>query len=477
VSGLPPAVTFTDAGPQPQSPASIRLQIVNAVAAVDPGFTDNLPGSLIEDIVSTDVAAVAQCDQARVDLINSVSPLAANPYVLGQLGQVYGVPLGVGSNTSVNVIFSSSPAAPGFVIQPGFVVSDGTHQYTVQDGGVLGSNGSSPELFALAGVSGTWAVPPNTVTQLVTSVPTGVNLSVTNPLGGIPGQAGQTVESYQSQVLQAGLSSSQGVERYVRTMVLGVQGVQQRLVSIRQLPVGWEVIVGGGDVYAVGYAIFTGIGAGLPLLVGSTLFITNITQSPNGQVTTQLNHEYVSGQIVTINDVQGMTEVNGLNFTVTVIDQRNFLLNISTAGFAAYTIGGQVTPNLRNVAVQILDYPDTYTVPYVLPPEQVVTVTATWNTTLPGFVQGSTVNILAAPAVQAYINTVSVGAPILVYLMEEAFSNAVASVLPPQFLTRLIFQVYINGIYTPALPGTQEVIGDAESYFFAADGSVNVVQG
>ncbi len=476
MSGLPPTVVTT-AGLQPQSPASLRQQITTAVSTTNPGFTDNLPGSLVEDIVSTDVAAIALCDQARVDLANSVSPFVANPFILGLLGAVYGVPLGLGSNTSVSVVFSSSPPAPGFVIAKGFTVSDGNHQYVVQDGGVLGSNGVSPELFALATVSGTWAVPADTVTQLVTSVPGTVSLSVTNPLGGIPGAQGQTVESYQAQVLEAGLADAEGVPRFLRTMLFNVTGVQHRLVSIRQLPVGWEVIVGGGDIYEVGYAIFRGVGAGLPLLAGSTLFITNITNAYNGLVTTLLNHQYSTGQLVSISGVLGMTEVNGNSYTITVVDEKNFLLNISTLGFTAYIIGGQALPNFRNVVVQIQDYPNTYNVPYVLPPEQVVTVTVLWNTTLPGYTQGSTVAILGAPAIQAYVNTVAVGAPIIVYEMEGAFSTAVSSVLPPDFLTRMVFQVYINGILTPVLPGTGEVLGDPESYFFAADGSINVVQG
>lgn len=476
MSSLPPTV-ITTAGLQPQSPVSLRLQITTAVGASNPGYTADLPGSLVEDIVSTDVAAVALCDQARVDLVNSVSPFAANPFIARLLGNVYGIPLGLGSNTSVSVVFSSNPPAPGFPIPQGFTVSDGTHQYVVQDGGVLGSNGVSPELFALATVDGTWAVPADTVTQLVTSVPLTINLFVNNPLGGVPGLAGQTIESYQAQVLQAGLANAQGVERFLRTKLYNVQGVQQRLVSIRQQPVGWEIIVGGGDIFDVGYAIFRGIGAGLPLLAGSTMFITNITNAPNGLVTTLLNHGYLDGQVISIADVVGMEAVNGGNYTITVVDEKNFLINISTLGFGFYSIGGQTLPNFRNVVVQIQDYPDTYNVPFVIPPEQDVTITVTWNTQLPGYTQGATVAILGSPAIQTYINTVAVGRPIIVYELESTFSEAISSVLPPEFLTRMVFTVYINGILTSALPGTGEILGDPESYFFCADGAISVVQG
>ena len=61
MANLPTVVTKD--GLQPQSPAAIRTALLAAVAAVRPGYTANLPGSLVEDISSTDVAAIALCDQ------------------------------------------------------------------------------------------------------------------------------------------------------------------------------------------------------------------------------------------------------------------------------------------------------------------------------------------------------------------------------------------------------------------------------
>jgi hypothetical protein len=72
------SVSYTAAGPVPQTAESLREQLVAQAVALSPGLTTDLPGSLIEDIVSTDVGALLVCDQARVDLINSVGPLKAN---------------------------------------------------------------------------------------------------------------------------------------------------------------------------------------------------------------------------------------------------------------------------------------------------------------------------------------------------------------------------------------------------------------
>ena len=127
---------ITPNGAQPTSPQVLRDELVAAATALAPGLTTTLPGSLIEDLASTATGALTVQDSAYVDLVNSISPYTANDFILLQLGNVYGVAQGVGSNTSVYVTFYGTP---GFVINAGFIVSDGTHQYTVQDGGVISS--------------------------------------------------------------------------------------------------------------------------------------------------------------------------------------------------------------------------------------------------------------------------------------------------------------------------------------------------
>src|ERR1700680_2320889 len=176
---LPNPLVITQAGVQPQSPDALLAREIAYVASFNPGYTATLPGSLIRDMATTAVAGVVLCDQAWVDLANSISPYLANPYLLNQLGQVYGVTPNLPTNTSVYVQFSG-PA--GFIIAEGFTVSDGTYQYQVQaPGGIIESSAASALLYCLATVAGTWAVPDNTVTQLQTNVPSTIALSVTNP--------------------------------------------------------------------------------------------------------------------------------------------------------------------------------------------------------------------------------------------------------------------------------------------------------
>lgn len=393
-------VVMSSSGAVPTSPVNILSALIGNVSATNPGYTANLPGTLIEDITSTDVAAIAQCDQARVDAINSVTPYGANAFVLAMLGAQFGISQGMPTNTSVFVIISGPS---GYVIPVGFVVSDGTYTYIIQDGGVIGSGGNSLPLYCVASQSGTWVVPANSVTQIVTSVPSNYTLTVTNAIAGVPGTNAESVDSYRSRVIQAGMAMAQGLPNYLLTQLQAIPGVTHRLVSILQAPSGWEVICGGGD----------------PVLVAGAIYRATLDLS---------------------------------------------------------TIVGSTTA-ARNVSATLIDSPNTYTITYVNPPQQVVLIAAHWNTNQPSFTASQSVNQMAAVALVNYINGMQVGQPINELEMTAAFQDAVASVLPAKYLVTLSFTVTINGLVVPPNAGTSIIPGDTESYFYCADNSVTVVQG
>lgn len=468
-------IILTAAGLQPQSPATLRAQLVALVAASNPGYTANLPGSLIEDIASTDVGAITLCDTALVELVNSLTPFGANAFILNQLGNIYGVVAGTASNTSVFVVFTGTV---GFFIPIGFTVSDGTFQYTVQDGGSVGSDGQSPPLFCVATVTGSWAIPPGTVVNIVTSVPSPVTLSCANPASGIPGGQKQTEEAYRTSVLQAGLASTQGMTRYLKTLLNNVAGVQARLVSVVQINGGgWEVIVGGGDPYAVATAIFQGL-FDITTLVGSTTRITGITKANPGVVTTNLNHGLTDAEAdVFITGVLGMTAANGGPYTVHVLTENTFSFGVDTTGFGTWTSGGVVTPNFRNISVAVVDPPNTYNITFVNPPQQNVVIDLVWNTTAVNFVSPLVVQNLGTQALVDYVNALPVGAPMILFELQTIFQEAIASALPPDLLTRMVFTVFINGVSTPPETGTGIIAGDPESFFFTIPTSITIIQG
>ena len=463
--------TITTAGAIPASPTDLLNAEITAATALAPGLTANLPGSLVEDMASTAAGAVVVQDQACVDLVNSISPATANPSILYQLGQVYGVEQGQGSNTSVFVVFTG---LAGFVIPVGFTVSDGTYQYTVQDGGIIATSGQTTPLYCLATVQGSWAIPSGTVTQVITSVPAGFTLTVTNPDDGLPGLEAQTIASYQAQVVQAGMVTCQGVPTFIKTRLQKVIGVQARLISIRLIATNeWEIICGGGDPYEVGHAIFASV-PDISNLVGSTLSVTAITTANPGVVTTDLNHGYATGQVVTIAGVDPVWFDN--DYTITVIDEKSFSIGVNTTGHA-YVSGGVVTPNLRNITTSVEDYPDVYNITYVNPPSQTVEVVITWNTISTNLVSPTAVAQLTIPYIVAYLNSIPVGFPINTYELQDAFQNAVSAIIPPSQISKIDYVVAINGIATAPTAGTLLIYGDPESYFSTNNSLITVVQG
>jgi hypothetical protein len=547
-------IVITAAGLQPRSLQQVQLDLLTRVSAVRPDYTANLPGILIEDISSTDCYAILECDSAQVETVNSLTPLGANAFLLLQLGQMLGVMQGEASNTSVFLVFTGTP---GFVIGRGFQVSDGNYTYQLTDGGIVGDDGLTPQLYAVATQSGTWAVPAGTVTQLLTSVPSSVSLSVINTEAGIPGAEQESEASYRAQVLTANYAASQGMARYLRTLLRRVDGVQARLISARKLSTGWTIIVGGGDPKQVAYAIYTAL-FDVYNLTGSVLSVVDITDDLPALVETDLNHGFPVGYVINIAGVDPSSPYDGDYVVMSVPSEKTFTLGkpydqqgitaaswttgvaewttvgahgvtvgstfqivgvdpvgyngtfvatggttgstleaamvsdpgsyvadgdmlpgnalYDTSGGPAYVSGGVVTPNLRNIEESIIDYPDTYVIPYVNPPQQAVTGTITWATSSPNFVSSTAIAQLAGPAIVDYINSINVGEPINVLALEDAFQVAVSAILPTSQISVLDFSMAINGIGTPPVSGTKTIVGDPESYFFTAVTDLSFVQ-
>ncbi|MGE4888439.1 baseplate J-like family protein, partial [Yersinia enterocolitica] len=182
MSDLP--VSYNASGPIPLTANELRDQIVTLATAQSPGITTDLPGSLVEDIVSTSVGALLVCDQARVDLINSVGPLTSNVFMLNTLAEQYGIASQKTEGlTTVPVVFTG-PA--GFAIPQGFLVSDGTYQYSLLDTTIIPSSGTTSPTTCAATITGSWAVPENTVNNIATSLPSDIVITCTNPTAGVP---------------------------------------------------------------------------------------------------------------------------------------------------------------------------------------------------------------------------------------------------------------------------------------------------
>lgn len=94
------------------------------------------------------------------------------------------------------------------------------------------------------------------------------------------------------------------------------------------------------DKYFKGSAYTAAFFAGLINEV-ATSTITGITQANPGIVSTPSTAGLVNGDVVRINNVAGMTQVNGNEYTISsLVANTSFSIGIDTTGFGAYTSGG-----------------------------------------------------------------------------------------------------------------------------------------
>lgn len=76
----------------------------------------------------------------------------------------------------------------------------------------------------------------------------------------------------------------------------------------------------------------------LPALSSAT--ITGITQANPGVVTTSAAHGYSNEEKIYLAGVAGMTQVNGVVFTIAGVTATTFQLGVNTTSYGAYTSGG-----------------------------------------------------------------------------------------------------------------------------------------
>ena len=533
-------INVTSAGAQPTPPATLRATLTDLVAKSRPGYTANLPTSLIEDIASTSVGALVLMDQAAVDLLNSFTMNTSNPYLLALQGNQIGIKAGAESNSSAYVAFKG---IAGYTIPKGFVVSDGLNQYAVQDGGTLGNatptnftgsialqvltvtaipNGEilvgdpitgagipagtvitglgtgtggigtytinnsltvaseamvgathgTVTLYVVALQFGTWAIPANSITTIVTSVPTGYPVFCTNPNTGTIAVDAETTEFYRARVLRSQLAPGIGTLSYLKSLIQNVPGVQARLVSVSG---GNKLIVGGGDPYLVAGAIYKGMFA-INSLLGSSAVTHNWagTGSISGNVLTISAMTSGTIQVGDILDGAGLVSptiitgfLSGSGGTGT------YQVNYSQTVLSE-TISG--SNSLRNQVVTIIDYPDTYFILFVVPIQQTINIACDWSTIAPNFTANIAVSDAVVASLVAYINSIPVGVAINTFNLQQIFLDSLMNIIEPALISALSFTVSIDGVPTSPSPGTGLIPGDSEGYFLTDAAKVVVTR-
>lgn len=125
-------------------------------------------------------------------------------------------------------------------------------------------------------------------------------------------------------------------------------------------PVAGTIIIKVGGTPVGGTSVDTTTGI-VTIPQQSTVNISTITNANPGQVTTSVAHGLTTGNAVYITGVVGMTEVNNLAFTITVVDPTNFTIGVNTTNYTPYSSGGAAKtylhPNETNTWAGEFDVP------------------------------------------------------------------------------------------------------------------------
>ncbi|VWB06954.1 baseplate J/gp47 family protein [Burkholderia lata] len=299
--------------------------------------------------------------------------------------------------------------------------------------------------------------------------------------------SGSTVKGY---VIPNGFIVSDGTYQYIIQSggTIGASGQTQPLLAVANQSGTWAVPSGSVNQIVTSQAspYNTAVTVSNPQ-AGTPATTTESVQSYRARI---MQAQSIAGQGTPAYLETQLKNLPGVTPRLVTVIQSPFGWEVICGGGDPYQVAGAIylgtldlstivgsSTTARNVNVTIADAPNTYNVVYVNPPQQTVTVTATWNTNLPNFTAGAQVNQFAAVAIQNYINGIVVGQPMNLNSMSAAFSNSISSVLSIDNLSALTFAVYVNGVLTSPVAGTELIPGDSESYFECAANGATVVQG
>ena len=149
-------------------------------------------------------------------------------------------------------------------------------------------------------------------------------------------------------VLTAGIGTGTPTHQLYKNYVTGAL-TESRLISkpvanTVEVKRGGVVVTYGGSAGNISIDNATGIitfvaDAAKTINANISKTITGITQANPG-VVTAVGHGFSTNDKIRIDSVAGMTEVNGLYFTITFLTADTFSIGVNTTAYGAYTSGG-----------------------------------------------------------------------------------------------------------------------------------------
>jgi len=173
--------------------------------------------------------------------------------------------------------------------------------------------------------------------------------------------------------------------------------------------------------------------AGQLLQFGPTLTVTVVTKAASAQVTTSTAHNLADGDVVILEGLfetttTGMPQINGIPFTVTIVDGTNFTIpwNTNQSNYTAISGASTGTPRVKKVLYPYIYFPGTSFISSIT-----LGTTTTVNTTdAHNFVVGQEVafripNQWGTVELNSLPNTIVPGSPVYGYVIAVTDYNTV----------------------------------------------------
>lgn len=306
------------------TPTEIRDDILNQAISNVEGFT-NLPSGIQNNLIDESVIVISEIQDMLSNVMNSVSPLYANDFMVLELGAAFGLKIKDKALPNTTITFYG---LAGVVIPEGLEVgnADGSKKFVTTKSDIINASGEVSIYCEGADYYDT-PTPANTLNVLLNQV---LNVtSCTNLNDAIETTPAETISEFRSRFQIRALANRSGTVATLDNVLKEIEGTVDRLCTYKASQIVeegvskavLEIIVGGGDDYSVALAIFNSI-----------LYPDILVSNPSGDETNRTININVTFNGVDFPITYTRPKINQLSINISLTVQSGFI-NIPSEAF------------------------------------------------------------------------------------------------------------------------------------------------
>ena len=306
------------------NPTDIRDDILTQAIDNVEGFT-NLPSGIQNNLLDESVIVISEIQDMLSNVMNSVSPLYANDFMVLELGEAFG--LKIKDKTLLNTTITFYGLA-GVVIPEGLEISnaDSSKKFVTTKSDIINASGQVSIYCEGADYYDT-PTPANTLTVMLNQV---LNVtSCTNLNDAVETTPAETISEFRTRFQTKAQANRSGTVATLNDELKKVEGTVDRLCTYKASQIVeegvskavLEVIVGGGDDYQVALAIFNSV-------LYPDIFVSN----PSNDETNRTVNINVTFNGVNFPITYTRPKINQLSVSISLTVQSGFI-NIPSEAF------------------------------------------------------------------------------------------------------------------------------------------------